>query len=861
MSAFSRRTFLGQLSAASLCTLDRSAYSSATGTPFRKTQPDATHNTPRERLLLDLNWRFHFGDPPDANNLFDYPERQQLTKTWSTYLEEEAKLARGRIDPVVNNLGGNISWVQPSFDDGNWRTLNLPHDWFVELPFKQGPPGGDIPTPTGWNNGSKDVDPKKGFNIGWYRRSFTLPTSDAGKILSVEMDGVFRNSLVWINGHCLGRHLSGYTSFSYDLTPYAIPGGKNTLVVRVDASRSTGWFYEGAGIYRHVWLVKTNPLHVARWGTYVVSEILKDGNARLSIETTVRNQGKRIEAVRLTSTVFDAKGRRVAEAGEEIPIFEEGQDHVVRQQVLVRAPNLWSVDTPVMYSLASRVTGDGELFDEYKTPFGIRTVRFDPERGFFLNGEHVSLKGTCNHQDHAGLGVALPDRAQWFRIERLKAIGSNAYRTAHNPPTPELLDACDHLGMLVMDENRNMGVTPDMLDDLRSTILRDRNHPSVFIWSLGNEEGQLQGNDGIGVETVNTMSKVARELDSSRLTTVAISGHWGKGFSRVIEVMGYNYWRQGNVDKYHEDFHSRPSLATEDVSALATRGYYGERKGGYCPAYDVINEPGTYRDTVEHTIQYYASRPFIAGFFAWAGFDHRGEPSPFGWPQISSNYGALDTCGFMKDNAYLYQAWWGAKPVLHIFPHWNWAGREGKPIWVWAESNCDEVELLLNGRSLGKKAMPRYGHLEWQAPYTPGAITGKAYIQGKEVLRKRIETTGPPAAIRLMPDRKTLHGDGEDVSFVTVQVTDARGRIVPDANNMVDFQIDGGRIIGVGNRDPVCHEPDQAERRSAFNGLAQVIVQAPRKGTKIVLTAKSATLETASVVIDVDSSGPRPSAP
>ena len=826
-----------------------------------KTQPDATPDAPRERLLFDLDWQFHFGDPPDAGDLFDYPEREQLTKTWPNYLEEEAKLARSRINPVVSNLGGNISWVQPAFNDSNWRTLNLPHDWFVELPFKQAAQDGHIPTPGGGNNGSKDVDPQKGFNIGWYRRTFNLPASDAGKILSLEMDGVFRNSLVWLNGHCLGRHVSGYTSFAYDLTRYAIVEGKNVLVVRVDASRSTGWFYEGGGIYRHVWLVKTNPLHVARWGTYVVSEILNDGNAQLSIETTVRNDGNQAGFVHIISTVFDQSGHRVAEVAEEIPSVDEAREQVVHQKVLVHAPQLWSVDTPVMYSLVSRVTGDGELFDEYETPFGIRTLHFDPERGFFLNGKHVLLKGTCNHQDHAGLGTALPDRVQWFRIERLKEIGSNAYRTSHNPPTPELLDACDHLGMLVMVENRNMGTTPEMLDDLKAMVLRDRNHPSVFIWSLGNEEGHLQGDDVIGVEIVKTMTNVVRGLDPSRLSTVAISRHWGEGFSRVIEVMGYNYWRQGNVDKYHEDFYCRPSLSTEDVSAFATRGYYGEQKNGYCPAYDVINEPGTYRDTVEHTIQYYASRPFIAGFFAWTGFDYRGEPSPFGWPQISSNYGTLDTCGFMKDNAYLYQAWWGAKPVLHIFPHWNWTGEEDKPICVWAASNCDEVELLLNGRSLGRKVVPKYGHLEWQVAYTPGTLMGKGYKQGKEILRKQIETTGAPAGIQLIPHRKTLHGDGEDVSLVTVQVADAHGRIVPDANNMVDFHIDGGKIIGVGNGDPVCHEPDQAERRSVFNGLAQVIVQAPRNVAKIILTAKSPTLETSSVIIDVDSRGPRPSVP
>jgi beta-galactosidase len=820
--------------------------------------------SPREKLLLDQDWRFRNGDPADAGTKFAYPERGYIAKIRIDEIPAAAKLEAERVDPVGINLGGDVSWVQPDFNDGDWRSLNLQHDWFVELPFV---PENDRSAPDPQRNprnsaqGSKDVDPSKGVNIGWYRRTFEVPQSDKGKILSVELDGVFRNSLVWLNGHCLGRHVSGYTGFAYDLTPYVNFGGKNVLVVRVDASYSTGWFYEGAGIYRHVWLVKTNPLHVARWGTFVTSE-LKGTDAELAIETTIRNEGTAAATGQLVSTIFDSTGKPVAEVSGELSSIPGGKEAIIRQKVAVKNAAPWSPDSPSMYRLVSRVEQGRAVADVYETPFGIRSIRFDgKDGGFLLNGKRVSIKGTNNHQDHAGVGVAVPDRLQWFRIEKLKELGSSAYRSSHNPPAQELLEACDHLGMLVMSENRNVGSNPEALADWHDLILQQRNHPSVFLWSFGNEEDEIQGDDRVGRPIAQAMVDSAHKLDPTRPVTAAMNRGWGRGFSQALDVMGYNYWRNGNIDLHHEDFPDQPSLGSEECSAFSTRGFYGESKLGHASSYDVLNDPGTYRDCAEDAMRYYAQRPFLAGYFTWTGFDYRGEPAPFGWPQISSNFGILDTCGFPKDTAFFYQAWWGGKPLLHVFPHWNWPGKEGQPIPVWAYTNGDEVELFLNGRSLGRKPVPRQSHAEWSVPYAPGTLSAVAYRDGKVLTKTKVETTGAPVALELTPDRTDLKGNGEDVSVITVSAKDSKGRPVPVADNLVKFHVEGGTIIGVGNGDPASHEADKASQRSLFNGLAQVIVQAPRKAGKITLKAEAEGVTPAEVKLNVDASGPRPSVP
>jgi len=498
--------------------------------------------------------------------------------------------------------------------------------------------------------------------------------------------------------------------------------------------------------------------------------------------------------------------------------------------------------------------------DMIEVNFGIRTIRFDPERGFFLNGKPLKLKGVCIHQDFAGVGIAVPDRIHEFRIEKLKEIGCNAIRCAHNPPAPELLDACDRLGMLVIDENRMMGSSLEALSQLESMILRDRNHPSVFLWSLGNEEKTIQGTD-VGARIVATMKRVVKHLDPTRPVTTAMNGSWGSKFSLINDVQGCNYIRCGDIDKFHKDHPRKPIVATETGSTLSTRGIYtNDEKRGYVNAYGTtLPSCGS---TPEYMWRFFASRPFVAGVFVWAGYDYRGEPTPYGWPCINSHFGIMDTCGFPKDIYYYYKSWWSDETVLHIFPHWNWEGREGEEIDVWCYSNCEEVELFLNGKSLGGKSMLKNSHLEWKVKYEPGRLEAKGYKNGKEVVATKVETTGPPAGLRLIPDRPKIKADNQDVSIITVAVVDAEGRIVPTANNLVKFTISGnGRIIGVGNGDPSSHEPDKAKERRAFNGLCMVIVQSEWKPGKIRLTAESEGLKTATVIIHSEKCGLEPFVP
>jgi beta-galactosidase len=494
--------------------------------------------------------------------------------------------------------------------------------------------------------------------------------------------------------------------------------------------------------------------------------------------------------------------------------------------------------------------------DRYETVFGVRTIRFDGESGFHLNGQPLKLKGTCNHQDHAGIGVAVPDRVHEYRIERLKEMGDNAYRCAHNPPAPELLDACDRLGMLVMDETRRMDSTPDGLAQLESILLRDRNHPSIILWSLGNEE-PLQGTD-VGGRIVASMKRLVRKLDPTRPVTLAMNGHWGSMASQTVDVQGCNYFIQ-DYDDFHQRFPTQPMLAAETGSTVSTRGIYSNDEGkGYVSAYD-LNHPSWAFKALD-SWRAVAERPFMAGTFVWTGFDYRGEPTPYHWPCINSHFGILDTCGFPKDNYYYYQAWWSDKVVLHILPHWNWPGREGQPISVWVHSNCDEVELFLNGQSQGRQAMERNGHLEWQVNYAPGVLSAKGYTDGAEVIVAQRSTTQAPHGVRLLPDRSPILANGEDVAVVTVSIVDADGLVVPTANNLVTFNLsNNARILGVGNGDPSSHEPDNAPQRSAFNGLCQVILQAGRDGGEIVLTAESAGLEPVRLVIDAKRTDLRPS--
>ena len=610
----------------------------------------AENNPPREKLLMDFGWRFAFGhatdpakdfDPAPAGEMFNY-----LTKSGN---------ARGA--------------AKADFDDSGWRKLNLPHDWAVEAPFDERGSG---------SHGYKAIG--KNFperSVGWYRKSFSIPASDLGRRISVDFDGVFRDSQVWVNGFYLGRESSGYSPFSYDISDYLNYGGTNVIAVRVDATLEEGWFYEGAGIYRHVWLTKTAPLHVARWGTFVTTEVKKN-SADVTARVTVNNDQPTNAAFEIRQVILDADGKTVATGKLKKLSLAAGESREFSSVLDVAHPKLWSCETPYLHKLVTTICQGETIVDHYETTFGIRTLRWDANEGFFLNGQRVQLKGTCDHQDHAGVGVALPDGVNEFRVEQLKKMGSNAIRTSHNAPTPELLDACDRLGMLVMDENRAYGINPQQLDGLKRLMLRDRNHPCVIIWSLGNEEWSIEGTDK-GTRITQTMQTFAQRLDPTRRFTVAISGGWGGGSSKSIDVMGFNYFTHGNTDEYHKKFPNKPSVATEDGSTFSTRGIYvQDREHQHLTAYDV--NKADWSLLAEESWPHYAARPYVAGQFQWTGFDYRGEETPFGWPAISSQFGILDTCGFPKDNFYYYQAWWSDHPVLHLLPHWNWPGKEGQEI-------------------------------------------------------------------------------------------------------------------------------------------------------------------------------------
>jgi beta-galactosidase len=732
-------------------------------------------SSPRERISLNQGWRFALGHATDRQKDFNH------ATGFFSYLAK---------------TGYGDGPASAAFDDRGWRLIDVPHDWGVEMPFD---------ARGSHSHGYKAFGP--GFpetSVGWYRRSFHIPAEDLGRRIRIEFDGVYRAARVFVNGFFVGEEPSGYLDASYDITDYLNYGGDNVVAVRVDASMEEGWFYEGAGIYRHVWLSKTSPVHVVRHGTWVRTEV-GDEQAKVLVETELKNEGREPADITLKLTVLAPDGSTAAEQRETVGELPAGAANKRNLAIQVRQPKLWSLESPHLYTLITEVESGGKLVDRAHTAFGIRTIRFDPDRGFFLNGKHVVLKGTNNHQDHAGVGAAIPDALQEFRIRRLKEMGSNAYRASHNPPTPELLDVCDRLGMLVIDETRLMGINEYHLTQLERLIRRDRNHPSVILWSLGNEEWAIEGNIK-GARITTTMQDFAKRLDPTRMTTVAISGGWG-GISTVVDVMGVNYIKHGSTDKQHAEFPKQIIIGTEETTTQGTRGVYVDDRAR-CHLAPV--EDGSSGGNAELGWKHYAARPYAAGVFWWTGFDYRGEPTPFGWPAISSQFGIVDTCGFPKDSFYYLKSWWTDEPVLYVFPHWNWAGREGQNIEVRAHSNCEEVELFVNGQSAGRKKMEPNGHLSWQVQYAPGALLARGYRGGKEILQTKVETTGAPAALELVPDRSELKADRQDVSVITVEARDAQGRLVPTAAVPVTFSLRGpGKIIGVGNGDPSSHEPDQ----------------------------------------------------
>jgi beta-galactosidase len=800
--------------------------------------PGGTANRPslraRERLLLDFGWRFHLGHACDPEKDFGFG------RTLETYAKSGLNVADA---------------AALDFDDSAWRLLDLPHDWAVELPI----------TPS-VNPAEDDPRAAHGFrplgrqfpetSVGWYRRRFELHTSDRGKKLSLEFDGVFRNAIVIVNGFVVGRNESGYAPFRVDISDYANFGGPNVVTVRVDATLGEGWFYEGAGIYRHVWLVKTDPLHVPQWGI-AVSSALRGNVAEIGVTTELVNDGDTAAKAQIVSTILDPQGHAVARVATAQVRLAAQETHTITQTVTLNVPALWSPDTPHLYALVTEVMIDGRPVDDCITPFGIRSVHFDSEKGFFLNGRPLKLKGTCNHQDFAGIGTALPDAIHALRVDAVKAMGSNAWRSAHNPPAQEFLDACDRLGLLVIDETRRMASDEEGLSELSCMIRRDRNHPSVILWSIGNEEHGEQGNE-VGARVGLAMRRCARKLDRTRPITAAIDEPkaWGRGVTEALDVLGANY-RTDQLASFHATRPLFPLTGTEIASSIDTRGIYvSDPATGYSVAYDT--EFPYWGNTQEDAWSIVAAAPFIAGGFVWSGFDYRGEPAPkTRYPHNSSQYGLMDTCGFPKDNYFYYRAWWRDEPSLHLFPHWNW--QAGQTVKVWCHTNLERVELFLNGASLGLREIKPYRHLEWDVPYAPGTLEARGYRGGRVVLTARRETTSEPASLGLYPDRAAIAADGEDVVVIRAEIRDAQGRVVPTANNRVTFDLSGpAAIVGVGNGDPRCVEPDKASARSAFNGLCLVVLKASKTPGALVLRATSPGLGTATLTLSATPATPRP---
>lgn len=746
------------------------------------------NNAPREHISLDKDWKFAFGHPFETQNDFN---------NGTAYFS------------YLTKAGFGDGAASANFDDRAWRKIDVPHDWAVEQGFDE---------KASFSHGFKAIGrnfPDK--TIGWYRKKITIPATDLGRRIHIAFDGVFRNSIVFFNGHYLGNHDSGYLGFEYDVTDYINYGGENTIAVRVDATMEEGWFYEGAGIYRHVWLNKTNEVHVVPNGTFIQCKVT-DSNAQIKALVTVTNEANETKSFSIKQTILDASGKTIAEKTLEKGFLNLRETKDFSTDLTVKNPNLWSLENPYLHKMKTTISVENQIVDTYETTFGIRTIRFDPNKGFFLNGTHIQVKGSNNHQDHAGVGVAMPDALQEFRIKTLKSFGSNAYRCSHNPPTPELLDVCDRLGMLVIDENRLMGITETHLGDVKKMIERDRNHPSIISWSIGNEEWGIENNI-VGARIASTMQAYVKSLDDTRPATIAFSGGIGRdGVTTTIDLLGVNYVNKRSTDTQHKLFPKQSIWITEEGSTNATRGaYFRDNEKNIIPAYDI--SPNDNFLSIEDGWKYYNSRQYLSGFFIWTGFDYRGEPTPFAWPSVGTYFGMVDQCGFYKDSAWYLKAWWQNEPVLHLLPHWNWTGKENQNIEVWAYSNCDEVELFLNKKSLGKQKMEKDGHLKWNVKYVPGTLEAIGFKNGKKILTKVIKTTEGASQLNLESDKNTLIGDN-DLAMITVSAKDKKGLYVPIADNEVIFTISGpAKIIGVGNGNPTSLEPDQYHEKITIVAL------------------------------------------
>jgi len=753
-----------------------------------------------------------------------------------------------------------------AFNDSKWRILSLPHDWSIEGKFSEKnpakPEGGGLPT-----------------GVAWYRKSFTQKTINVQKSIYIEFDGVYKNSEVWLNGKFLGKRPYGYSSFRYELSKF-LKKGKNVIVVRVDnsAQPDSRW-YSGSGIYRNVWLTSTNKVAIDHWGTFVSTPKVSTSSATVNLNTTIRNQGKLTAKAVVQSSIYDAKGVVVASVKSNPKVLSDTLQNV-SQSVEIPNPQLWSVDQPHLYKVITKVFTNNVLIDQYETPLGIRYFSFDAKKGFSLNGKPLKILGVCNHHDLGALGAAVNTRAIERQLEILKSMGCNAIRTAHNPPAPELLELCDKMGFLVMDEafdmwkkkknskDYHLDFEKQHRNDLVDMIKRDRNHPSIIIWSIGNEIREQF--DSTGIAITKELVKMVKDLDNSRMVTSALTETKAeKNFiyqAGVLDIYGLNYNHKLYKD-FPINYPGQKFLATETTSALVTRGFYdmpsdsirrwpkdGKTKftdgnaAWSASSYD--NVSAYWGSTHEETWKEVKKYDHVSGLFVWTGFDYLGEPLPYPWPARSSYFGIMDLAGFPKDAYYMYKSEWTTTPVLHLFPHWNWD--TGKKVDVWAYyNNADEVELFLNGKSMGIKTKTGEDlHVSWSLTFSPGTLKAVSKKNGKIVLIKEIHTAGKPAKIELIADRSKITADGKDLSYVTVKILDKEGNLVPNAEDLVNFSLTGnGTIAGVDNGFQASLEPFKANYRKAFHGLCLAIVQANQTSGNIKLTATAAGLAPASISI------------
>ena len=759
------------------------------------------------------------------------------------------------------------------FNDAGWRSLQLPHDWSIELPF-------DSTSPTGTGGGAL-----RG-GIGWYRKTFSLPAASKGKNIFIDFDGVYCNSEVFVNGHSLGLRPNGFISFRYDLTPYVKFGNQsNTIAVKVDnGQQPNSRWYSGSGIYRNVWLTTVGAVYVDHWGTNITTPVVSAGSASVNIKTIVKNSRETSAGITVKTVVYDEMLRPVQTRVGALN-FSNAAAKELSQDFTVVQPRLWSIDNPYLYKAVTQLLVNNKVIDEYSTRFGIRYFNFDVNNGFSLNGKPLKIIGVCDHHDLGCLGTAINKRALERQLQILKGMGCNGIRTSHNPPAPELLDLCDRMGFIVMDEAFDMWKKPkNKFDyhlnwddwhkkDLQDQVLRDRNHPSVFIWSIGNEIPEQwagrNGEDSSGTVIARELAAIIKTMDTSRPITSALNNPFPENAiykSGVLDLVGFNYHHQ-DFKTFPQKFAGKKFIATETVSALQTRGHYdlpsdsirrwpqrwdkpvaGANPDLTCSAYDNCSAPwgSTHEETLKELLKY----NFASGMYIWTGFDYIGEPTPYPWPARSSYFGIIDLAGFPKDVYYLYQSLFTSKPVLYIFPHWNWTAGQTVDVWAYY-NNADEVELFLNDKSLGVKKKENDDlHVMWRVAYTPGTLKAVSRKNGKLVLEKIINTAGAPAAIVATADRNTIKADGMDLSFVTIKIVDKNGNLVPNADNLVKLELNGkGLLAGTDNGNPVSLESFQTPARKAFNGMCLAVIQSTGKPGNISLKLSAENLPPVTVNI------------